>query len=282
MRNLVQLAIPPSFVDRYIGIRDRKHHATRQVLIAHHAEIAARFAAFAHYAASGELELIGVSPLLAIRAQLRACYDIETKRLIELKEEIKNAQSKRRLQYCPYCGATTNETHDHYLPAQEFPEFAVNALNLVPSCFRCNTTKGDDWLDDVGKRRYVHFYLDQIPDVVFLHVDLVTRPPLVGAGARFRITRAGMSDEDWGLIERHFERLHLIELYNESANDEIAEMIQDGADHLAAGGSDAGSFLAQQAQSEAAVFGTSNWRAVLLRALAAHPNLQEWVAAAAP
>lgn len=282
MKNLSKLVTPPSYIDRYIVIRDRKHLATRQVLIDHHAEIAARYDALAARAEAGELELIGASPLLGIRSQLRACYDIETKRLLALKAEIRSSQAKRQLQYCPYCGATTNETHDHYLPAQHFPEFAVNPLNLVPSCFRCNTTKDDDWLSPAGERRYLHFYLDPIPDVIFLHVDLITRPPIVGAGALFRIEQAGMDDPTWGLIRRHFERLHLLELYNESANDEIAEMLQDGWDHLAAGGVDARAFLAQQASSEARIFGRSNWRAVLLRALSAHPELEDWIAAIAP
>lgn len=279
MKALVAIATNPTYLNRYIGIRDSKHHVTRTVLAANHVEITARYIALAKRVAAGDLEAIGASTLMEIRPQLRACYGIETKKLVALKADIKVAQAKRRLKYCPYCGTTANETHDHYLPASLFPEFAVNAFNLVPCCFRCNTIKDNDWLDTAGNRRYLHFYCDQIPDVDFVRVELISRPPLVGVGARFSIEQAGMDDVVWGLIQRHFDRLHLIDRYNENASDEIGEILEDCANHLAAGGVDVRRFLEEQGISDANVFGRSNWRSVLLRTLSQHPLLDQWVAA---
>jgi len=184
------------------------------------------------------------------------------------------------LKYCPYCGTTSNETHDHYLPGARFPEFSVNALNLLPCCFRCNAIKDDDWLDAQGHRRYLHFLLDPIPQVDFLRAELFVLPPLTGVGARFHLERSGMGADDWRLISNHFDRLHLIERYNESASDEIAEMLEDAAYFLAEGEHDARAFLRRQSQSAERIFGRNHWRAVLLRGLVGHADLDAWIAAA--
>ena len=40
--------------------------------------------------------------------------------------------------HCPMCGAAHGKTLEHYLPREHYPEFAVFALNLVPSCITCN------------------------------------------------------------------------------------------------------------------------------------------------
>lgn len=279
MKKLAPLPVPPTHLARYEAIRDSKRNPARQVLVDNHAQIAARYQMLATRAAEGALENIGSSPLLAISAELRGCYGGKTNSLLDLKKAIKDRQSKRQLKYCPYCGTTTNETHDHYLPGARFPEFAVNALNLVPCCFRCNTIKDDDWLDAAGRRRYLHFYVDEVPDVDFLRVELFVLPPLVGVGARFRVEQAGMNDGSWRLIRSHFDRLHLIDRYNESANDEIAEMLEDAANFLAEGGDSATAFLHRQSQSARQIFGRNNWRAVLLRALGDHPGLEAWIAA---
>ncbi|KQN11667.1 MULTISPECIES: HNH endonuclease [unclassified Sphingomonas] len=278
MRNLLALGNNPTYLSRYVAIRDSKQAPVRPVLVAHHAAISDRYQQLLDRAADDELEAIGNSPLLAIRSQLRACYDGKTLSLLALKKAIKDAQPQRRLKYCPYCGTTKSETHDHYLPATRFPEFAVNGLNLVPCCFRCNTIKDDDWLDGDGRRRFVHFYLDAIPDADFLKVALLVAPPLRGVGARFSIEQAGMDDDDWRLIRSHFDRLHLLERYGEDANDEIAEMLEAGAAYLQTGGMDVRAFLLLQAGNSADVFGRANWRAVLLRALAGHPDVEDWIA----
>jgi hypothetical protein len=279
MKNLIRLVAPPSELDLYVGIRDSKHHATRQVLMAHHPAISARYQAFLDHAAAGTLEAIGASPLTAISKELRHCYGGETKKLLALKKAIKNAQPKRQMKYCPYCGTTTHETHDHYLPGARFPEFSVHALNLFPCCFLCNSTKDDDWLDDAGLRRYIHLYLDDIPDTDFVIVDLIVSPAVAVPAAQFHLQQGIISNASWALIESHFDRLHLIDRYNENVGEEIGEMLETAANHLLDGGASAGAFLALQGNNAALNFGRNHWRAVLLCALSEHPSLDEWVAA---
>ncbi|PTE11773.1 HNH endonuclease [Mesorhizobium helmanticense] len=278
MKTLVPLA--PDYLARYIVIRDSKYNPTKKTLIDNEMAISARYQALDNRAAAGDLEIIGASPLLAISAALRHCYGSETLALLALKQEIKAAQPQRQLKYCPYCGTTTNETYDHYLPASQFPEFSVHALNLVPCCFRCNTIKDDDWLNALGERQYLHFYLDPIPEAQFLRADLVVRPPLVAVGAHFRLDQNGIENATWTRIQRHFDRLHLIDRYNENANDEIGEMLDGGAAYVGAGGTDVAEFLALQAASNQQIFGINHWRSVLLWQLSAHPDIESWVGAA--
>ncbi|NCP23824.1 MAG: HNH endonuclease [Erythrobacter sp.] len=277
MKKLALLTSPPSHLDRYIGIRDAKQRPTRDVLTNNHAAIAARYQALDNCVGAGQIEHIGASPLQNISDQLRHCYGSQTKRLLGLKKQIKKAQAKEALKFCPYCGTTTNTTHDHYLPATDFPEFAVHALNLVPCCSLCNTIKGDRWIDQAGQRIFINFYLDDIPDALYLHVDLITRPGFDTVGARFRIEEGELELEEWELIRHHYDRLGLIERYDDNANDEIAGMLRDAATHVEAGGPDARRFLARQAAKSCNVFGQNNWRAVLLAALADHAELEAWI-----
>lgn len=274
MKQLVPLATPPSHLERYVAIRNRKKIVTRNVLIAHHAQIEARFDALAARIAAGDLETIGASTLLAISKELRLCYGSETKKLEELRAAIKEAQATGQLKYCPYCQTTLGGTDDHYLPAVLFPEFAVHPVNLVPACSTCNTTKGDAWLDGAGRRLFLQFFTDAIPAVDFLQVTLVTSPGVRSVGARFQLVQAGMSNADWELIRSHFDRLHLIERYEELGNDEIGIMLDSGRSHREAGGADVRHFLGLEAGKAERRFGRNHWRARILAALAAHPDVE--------
>lgn len=278
MKSLAALGNDPTYLSRFEAIRDSKRAPVRPVLIAAHDQIVARYQALLNVANAGELHAIGGSPLLAISAELRSCYGGETKALLALKRAIRDAQPARRLKYCPYCCMTKSDTHDHYMPGSRFPEFAVNGLNLVPCCFKCNTIKDNDWLDNQGRRRYIHFYLDTIPNAEFLKVELLIAPPLVGVAARFFLEQGTIEDGAWSLVERHFARLKLLARYNDDASVEIIEFLEAGATHVRVGGAHLRDFLNLQAANLREVFGRSNWRSVLLSALAAHPDLENWIA----
>ncbi len=275
MKQLIPLATPPSYIQRYTAIRDRKHHVTRGVLAAHHAQIEARFVVLAARVIGGNIEAIGASTLLAISKELRLCYGSETKKLEELRTAIKDAQPNGQLKYCPYCQTTLGGTDDHYLPAVLFPEFAIHPINLIPACSTCNTTKGDDWLDAAGRRRYLQFFTDVIPAVDFLQVKLITSPGVRSVGARFQLVQAGMPSASWQLIQSHFTRLHLIGRYEELGNDEIGVMLDSGRSFREAGGADVRHFLGLEAGKARERFGRNHWRARILAALAAHPDVED-------
>ena len=173
MKNLERLPLPPTYISYFIAIREAKRippgdrgtpRDHRQVLTQFYEAIERRYGRFENAVDQRDLETIrSSSAMQLIASSLRSCYDGETKRLRELKDSIAGVQGVRVLKYCPLCGITSVATHDHYMPASLFPEFAVHPLNLVPCCFMCNSTKGDDWLDEDGNRLYMHTYLRPDP-----------------------------------------------------------------------------------------------------------------------
>ncbi|QIM50818.1 HNH endonuclease [Hydrogenophaga crocea] len=281
MKPLSPLPEPANYLGRYVSIRDSKHHGTRGLLVANHALLTQRYQDHAQAVALGALESLQPNvQARQISEALRACYGGATQPLKELKRDIKAEQPERRLKYCPMCGTTLPKTFDHYLPAEKFPEFSVHPLNLVPCCSICNSIKNDDWLCAAGRRQYLHAYSDHLPDEPFIQVMLHKNPALKGVGATFALRRpAGMADALWQLIDSHFRKLNLIERYNERGNDEVSEILSDCRSYVAAGGQDARAFLSLQAADRAAVYGRNHWIAVLMEAVAAHADFDDWIAA---
>lgn len=276
MKQLAYVATPPAYIDLFEAIRDNKKSTAKAALVGEQAAIRARFTDYEVRFAAGTLQGMPLSTLDAVRTELRSCYG-RNKGMKSLKKAIKDAQPVGRLLWCPYCGATTPGSHDHYLPAEKFPEFAAHALNLVPSCTRCNSTKDDDWLD-AGARQYLHFYVDAVPAVPFLTVTIVSNAAVQAIGATFAVHQAGMSAASWALIEAHFRKLKLIELYDTYSNDLINTVLRSARSHLNAGGPSAVDFLAAEAIENASLYGEHGWRAVLYRAMSVHPDLDQWIA----
>lgn len=272
---------PTSYLDRYVAIRDKKHKKTKVPLTAAHDLVKKRYEDHAASIQNGSLaELKQDAEALKLSESLRACYNSSTQPLRELKGALRDAQPKRLLKYCPMCGTTLPRTWDHYMPAVKFPEFAVHPLNLVPCCATCNSIKDDDWLAG-GKLQYLHAYLDDVPDLQFVHVELHQDPALAAVGATFSLQRpAGVADAMWDRIRSHFERLKLINRYDEGGNDEVAEILADCHEYLKSGGEQVRTFLSGCAQDRRAVYGRNHWIAVLMDAMAAHPSFEGWVNAA--
>ncbi|MCF5022319.1 hypothetical protein [Pseudomonas lurida] len=279
MRNLIALPDDPTYLDLYVAIRDKKHKTTRKNLTAVHALIEERYLAYAEAIDKSSLASIkSHAPALLVGDTLRACYDGATQPLRKLKQAIKDAQPKRLLKYCPMCGTTLPGTFDHYMPAVKFPEFAVHPLNLVPCCAKCNSTKDADWLSVAGKRQFLHTYTDPVPDLQFVNVTFQEIPGFKGVGANFSLIRPiGVVDEFWNLISSHFQRLKLIDRYDELGNDEVAEILQDCRIHLDSGGQDIREFLRGRAKDRCDVYGRNHWIAVLMDSMARHVNLDNWV-----
>lgn len=282
MKRLTPVGEDPTYVDRFIAIRDKKHLPVRNQLIVAHPFIAERYDELDEAITDDALRLMAVDTRATpIRDALRACYDGATKPLKALKKEIKSIQPPRLLKYCPMCGTTLHTTFDHYLPAVRFPEFAVHPMNLVPCCSKCNSTKDDDWLDLMGQRQYLHAFADEIPEEPFLAITLYEENAMTGVGATFSLVRPhGIGGAVWALIQSHFDRLHLLDRYAELSNDEIAEMLVDCRIFVEEGGPNVRQFLLNRAQERFGVHGRSHWRALLMEALATHESLAAWVAGA--
>lgn len=276
MKQLAAVTTPPDYIDIFEQIRDNKKAAAKAALTNAQTAIRNRFAEYGAHFAADTLQGMTPSTVGGIRAELRSCYG-RNKVMKDLKLRIRNAQPKGRLLWCPYCGATTPGSHDHYIPAEKFPEFAAHALNLIPCCTRCNSTKDDDWLH-VGARQYLHFYRDAIPSVPFLTVTITSNAAARAVGATFAVQQAGMSAKAWVLMESHFRKLKLLELYDSYSNDLINTALRSARSHVNAGGPSAAAFIGNEAVENADLYGEHGWRAVLLRAMSDHPHLDHWIA----
>lgn len=277
MKPLIPVAVPPTYISIFENIRDKKKKGPAKTALSNAQDaVRGRFIDYENRFHADTLHEISASTLAGISDELRSCYG-NNKGMLALKQAIRDAQPKGRLVWCPYCGASTLGSHDHFLPAMKFPEFAAHALNLVPACTRCNSTKDDDWIH-AGARQYLHFYRDAVPAVPFLTVAITSNSAARAVGATFAIQQANMSIESWTLMESHFRRLGLIELYDYYSNDLINTILRSVRSYINAGGPDAAVFLASEAVENGTLFGDYGWRAVLLRAMSVHPDLDQWVA----
>ncbi|MEY8095820.1 HNH endonuclease [Falsihalocynthiibacter sp. S25ZX9] len=277
MKQLLPVQTPPNHIDVFESIRNNKKRGlAKTALLLAESDIRDRFTEYETRLSADTLAAMPASTLGGIRDELRSCY-APTKRMNELKQAIRDAQPKGRLLWCPYCGATTPGSYDHYLPAGRFPEFAAHALNLVPACGRCNSTKGEEWLN-AGARQYLHFYQDAIPVVPFLSVTITSDHAACAVGATFSVQRAGMQAEEWALVEAHFQNLRLIEYYDGYSNDFINTILRSARSYISNGGASAADFLASEAAENASLYGEYGWRAVLLNAMSTHPDLSLWIA----
>ena len=289
MKHLKRLSVPPDYISYLIAIRDAKKVTApnKGTSLDHKANVTtamstieARYEVFNDAVALRQLEDLRQSPpMTAISESLRSCYDNNSKGIRNLKAAIAAAQGTRVLKYCPLCGTTLVATHDHYLPASLFPEFAVHPLNLVPCCSTCNSTKGDRWIDKDGRRLYIHAYSDLLPAEAFLHVELKTSNFATGVGAVFSVVRPTCFSEDaWSVIESHFCNLNLIDRYTDLSNDEIAEVLTDCGIYLNTGGKRVRDFLSLKAAERIQIFGISHWQVVLMNQLAQFQRLDELIA----
>jgi hypothetical protein len=106
---------------------------------------------------------------------------------------------------CALCGVRDATTLDHYLPKSMFPSLAVNPLNLMPACGRCNQLKASR----IGST--VHAYFDDVSTGIWLSAEVVESAPCV---VLFNVD----SPDHWPealatRVRMHFAMLELGQLY---------------------------------------------------------------------
>ncbi|MDP0498719.1 MAG: hypothetical protein Q7P63_01345 [Verrucomicrobiota bacterium JB022] len=270
-------------IQQYLKIRNTKRNPTKSVLCGSHAYIAERYAHLDEaVVASKKVDLVEEDPSgWTIKDALCSCYESETKALRNLLNEIKKLRQDGSGKYCPMCGAATPKTFDHYFPRATFPEYAVHVWNLIYTCGTCNSKKGDIYKSNsvIGERAFIHFYVDDIPDVPFIRADIIETEDSPFFGVEFRLVQLPEIDEYiWRLILQHFSNLDLLGLYAEVVNDEISTSIEIVYNAVASG-ANARQFLEMQTKTERRRFGVSHWRAALLESMTNHPHLEKWIQA---
>lgn len=222
MRNLIPPTAP--FINWYNLIAEAKHLRMQKQLTNIGGLVSNRYARYESRFDANQLHRIRPSyKLAAKRGVLEHCYDVETEPLTQLKASILEDQLDWIAYTCQYCTVGAVETFDHYIPKSSHPEFAVLALNLIPSCSVCNGKKNRFWAKGTA-RLFLNLYSDQLPNAryLFCRISMADGVPV----ARFSLRNAsGVPGRLYTIIRRHFKRLNLVERYNSKASTEITETL---------------------------------------------------------
>ncbi len=150
-------------------------------------------------------------------------YDYDTKPFKILKEQAVIDENKRRNDDCPICGLNKVNTLDHFLPKEEFVSYSIHPRNLIPCCSRCNSHKSKSWHDN-GKRKIWNVYLNELPQekYLFCSISMNNEMPI----ASYYIKQGKLKNEVYEIIESTFNKLHLIQYYNEASDKIITDFIR--------------------------------------------------------
>ncbi|WP_394136815.1 HNH endonuclease [Cytobacillus oceanisediminis] len=100
------------------------------------------------------------------------CYTGNTKLVREVREDIINNQNIHYRTKCGYCGLGDTNYLDHYLPKDDFPEYAIHIHNLVPCCSYCNEKKSNLFLDETGLRKVFNPYFEEVGEQPIINCTL--------------------------------------------------------------------------------------------------------------
>lgn len=156
---------------------------------------------------------------------LISCYKSEGRILKSLKKQIKDNQSDDLKGLCQYCGILKPKTFDHYLPISVYPEFSCLAINLIPCCKDCNGKKLNYWKEN-NERGIINFYIDNIPNHQFLYGEIVFVSSI--PHIRYSLNNPNNSIDNffYRIVEKHYSRLELFDLYKEESSKELGEIIR--------------------------------------------------------
>lgn len=204
------------------------------------------------------------------KKDLQHCFKPSTTPLSKAISKLKSIQVPDLRGTCQFCAINTDTTSDHYLPQGEFPEFAVMVLNLFPCCSDCNSLKNEYWIDsETSTRGIINLYLDELPNAQFLFANITYSEdiPLLELDLE---NRNGIDKDLFNIIEKHFNRLNLIERYKDKFNNLHSHVVKPYKDNpLVADNSQlVKSMILHEVGGLRETFGHNYWHAVIKEALA--------------
>jgi hypothetical protein len=174
--------------------------------------------------ADNRLELLMAQTLTNTqKADLLRLYSYGSSILQKLKIKLTTIGVNKVLNTCQCCTIGEVGSFDHMVPQEEFPEFSVNPKNLFPSCSICNSYKNDLWRVG-GNRSFLNLFLDDLPQVQYLLVDLEDPAGVVRPNFRLQ-NNNGINAPTFQLISNHFSRLHLLDRFRLSSDSVITPVI---------------------------------------------------------
>lgn len=204
------------------------------------------------------------------KACLLACYSSKTSGMRALQEKIRTTLDIHSIAHCPYCGLDSIQTFDHYLPKSEFPEFSVLSDNLIPCCYYCNNKKGENW-SIAGKRLFIHYYFDSLPDKIFLYAKVTFRN---GAPSISFIIKPPNCNPIYDIVCSHYRELDLIDKIEEKCNSYLVNVYNQNKASLQAGVSieQIKTVLKSDIKIKEKSYGKNHWEVVINRALLKCPD----------
>ncbi|WP_299667838.1 hypothetical protein [uncultured Psychromonas sp.] len=156
------------------------------------------------------------------KENLKALYSYRNKKIQELKNllTIHPLYKDRILNICQNCTINEADTMDHILGQTQFPEFSVHPKNLFPCCSVCNKKKSDKYVNEKGSQLFLNLFLDDLPQSQYLHVEFGNNWLPI-----FRLEQPdNVPDPIFQLIERHYEKLDLLNRFSNSSNGIISSL----------------------------------------------------------
>lgn len=156
------------------------------------------------------------------KQDLISLYDYNTKPFQRLNCILTTSETGKRQPVCPFCTINNVNTFDHLIPKMEFPELSDHPKNLMPCCSECNSKKSSNWRIN-NSRRYLNLYLDDLPNIQYLFVQLNIENSTIHANF-FIENRFGIDIGLYRRIENHYQDLELCRRFAINSYDIISEL----------------------------------------------------------
>jgi len=196
---------------------------------------------------------------------LRKLYAYQNSVLQDLRVKLTTTNTGRMV-ICQSCTLNNANSFDHYISKGEFPEFAVNPINLIPCCSECNSLKSSQWRGIHG-RNILNHYLDILPQVQYLYVDLGIGNKAIEV--KFYLDNSnGVNNLLFERINNHYTRLELFRRFQENSESVISSLKDDIENGLVDSNFDlVRTQVLRRIDREKATKGVNYWQSVLKHTL---------------
>lgn len=144
-----------------------------------------------------------------------------------LREKLHNRRRKHELDECPYCGhPLPPRTLDHFLPKDDWPEFAIFSNNLVPQCVDCAPIKGSRYYcDSHNQALFLHPMYSSALSTVRFCIDVTLEKGQPKFVPKFNILDEVSIEDEWR-IKLHIESLGVKQRINDYCQDQYRRWIR--------------------------------------------------------
>ncbi|WP_061038162.1 HNH endonuclease [Vibrio coralliirubri] len=169
---------------------------------------------------------------------------------------------------CAYCGLGESVHLDHYLPKSEFAEYALYTDNLIPCCYKCNSTYKKTGYEEGGARVYFHPYIDSVNSFNVLRAFVQVRDESVLLHYNID-AKSGLDASTVLVLKKHFKHLKLRGRYLRYANTYLSNMKPVFTDDYGLNGNSDNLKAALESKylDSFAENGRNHWKTALLRNL---------------